>query len=51
MVCSKKINFRISDMKSNKQYEDSARLTGYAMLGGILTLIGLMVYNLIVNGI
>lgn len=38
-------------MKNEKQYEDSAKLTGYAMLGGILTLIGLIVYNVIVNGI
>lgn len=38
-------------MKSNRQYEDSAKLAGYAMLGGVLTLIGLIVYNVIVNGI
>lgn len=38
-------------MKRNKQYEDSAKLTGYAMIGGILTLIGSIVYNVIVNGI
>ena len=38
-------------MKHNKQYEDSAKLTGYAMIGGILTLIGSIVYNVIVNGI
>lgn len=38
-------------MRSNKQYEDSAKLAGYAMLGSILTLIGLIVYNVIVNGI
>ena len=38
-------------MKRNKQYEDSAKLAGYAMIGGILTLIGSIVYNVIVNGI
>lgn len=38
-------------MKSNKQYEDSAQMAGYAMLGVILTLIGLIVYNVIVYGI
>jgi hypothetical protein len=38
-------------MKSNKQYEDSAQMAGYAMLGGILTLIGLIVYNVIVYGV
>jgi len=38
-------------MKSNKQYEDSAKLAGWAMLGGILTLVGLIVYNVIVNGV
>ena len=38
-------------MKRDKQYEDSATFAGYAMLGGIITLIGLIVYNVIVNGI
>ena len=38
-------------MKSNKQYEDSAKLTGWAMLGGILTLVGLVIYNMIVYGV
>mgnify|MGYP001394479343 CR=1 FL=1 len=38
-------------MKSNKQYEDSAQMAGYAMLGGILTLIGLIAYNVIVYGV
>ena len=38
-------------MKNEKQYEDSAKLTGYAMLGGILVLIGTVVYNVIVHGI
>ncbi len=38
-------------MMNNKKYEDSAKLAGYSMLGGILTLIGLIVYNVIVNGI
>ena len=38
-------------MRSNKQYEDSAKLAGYAMIGGILTLIGSIVYNVIVHGI
>ena len=38
-------------MRSNKQYEDSARMTGYAMLGGILILVGSIVYNVIVHGI
>ena len=38
-------------MRSNKQYEDSAKLAGYAMIGGILTLIGSIVYNVIVYGI
>jgi len=38
-------------MRSNKQYEDSAKLAGYAMLGGILTLVGLIIYNMIVYGV
>lgn len=38
-------------MKSNKQYEDSAQMAGYAMLGGILTFIGLLIYNMIVYGV
>jgi hypothetical protein len=38
-------------MKREKQYEDSATFAGYAMLGGILTLIGLIIYNCIVYGI
>ena len=38
-------------MKNEKQYVDSAKLTGYAMIGGILTLIGSIVYNVIVYGI
>ena len=38
-------------MRSNKQYEDSARIAGYAMLGGILTLVGLVIYNMIVYGV
>jgi hypothetical protein len=38
-------------MKSNKQYEDSAQMAGYAMLGGILTLVGLVIYNMIVYGV
>jgi len=38
-------------MRSNKQYEDSAKLAGYAMLGGILTLVGLVIYNMIVYGV
>lgn len=42
---------QIGNMKRDKQYEDSAMLAGYAMLGGILTLIGLVIYNVIVYGI
>jgi len=38
-------------MRSNKQYEDSARMVGWAMLGGILTLVGLVIYNMIVYGV
>ena len=38
-------------MKREKQYEDSAKLAGYAMLGGILTLVGLIIYNMIVYGV
>jgi len=38
-------------MRSNKQYEDSARMAGWAMLGGILTLVGMVIYNWIVYGI
>ena len=38
-------------MRSNKQYEDSARMAGWAMLGGILTLVGLVIYNMIVYGV
>ena len=38
-------------MSRDKQYEDSAKLAGYAMLGGILTLVGLVIYNVIVYGI
>ena len=42
---------QIGNMKRDKQYEDSAKLAGYAMLGGILTLVGLVIYNVIVYGI
>ena len=35
-------------MKTKKQYEDSVGLAGYAMLGGILTFIGLLIYNVVV---
>jgi len=38
-------------MKRNRQYEDSARLSGYAMMACILTLIGLIAYNVIVHGV
>ena len=38
-------------MKTKKQYEDSTELAGYAMLGGILTFIGLLIYNVVVYGI
>jgi putative flippase GtrA len=38
-------------MRSNKQYEDSAKLAEYAMLGGILTLVGMVIYNMIVYGV
>ena len=38
-------------MKTKKQYVDSAQLAGYAMLGGILTFIGLLIYNMIEYGI
>ena len=38
-------------MRSNKQYEDSAGFAGYAVLGGILTFIGLLIYNMVVYGI
>ena len=38
-------------MKTKKQYEDSAQISGYAVLGGILILIGSIVYNVIVYGI
>ena len=38
-------------MNRDKQYEDSAKLAGYAMLGGILTLVGIVIYNVIVYGI
>jgi len=41
----------IEVMRSNKQYEDSAKLAGYAMLGGILTLVGMVIYNMIVYGV
>ena len=37
-------------MKRNKQYKDSAQLVGYAMVGGILTFIGLLIYNMVVYG-
>ena len=38
-------------MKTKKQYGDSAQLAGYAMLGGILTFIGLLIYNMVEYGI
>ena len=38
-------------MNRDKQYRDSAKLAGYAMLGGILTLVGIVIYNVIVYGI
>jgi nitrogen fixation protein FixH len=38
-------------MKTKKQYKDSAQMAGYAMLGGILTFIGLLIYNMIVYGV
>lgn len=38
-------------MKRERQYKDSATIAGYAMLGGILTLIGLVIYNMIVYGV
>lgn len=39
------------EMKRNRQYEDSSRLSGYAMMVCILSLIGLIVYNVIVHGV
>ena len=38
-------------MKTKKQYGDSAQLAGFAVLGGILTFIGLLIYNMVVYGI
>ena len=38
-------------MKRDRQYEDSARLSGYAMMVCTLTLIGLIAYNVIVHGV
>lgn len=38
-------------MKSEKQYKDSATIAGWAMLGGILTLVGMVIYNMIVYGV
>jgi len=38
-------------MKTKKQYEDSAGFAGFAVLGGILTFIGLLIYNMVVYGI
>ena len=38
-------------MKTKKQYENSAGLAGYAVLGGILTFIGLLIYNMVVYGV
>jgi len=38
-------------MKTKKQYEDSVGLAEGAMLGVILTFIGLLIYNVIVYGI
>jgi len=38
-------------MKTKKQYGDSVGLAEYAMLGGILTFIGLLIYNMIEYGI
>lgn len=37
-------------MKRNKQCKDSSQLVGYAMVGGILTFIGLLIYNMVVYG-
>ena len=39
------------DMKTKKQYEDSVQLAGGAMLGVILTFIGLLIYNIVVYGV
>ena len=38
-------------MNRNRQYEDSSRLSGYAMMVCILSLIGLIAYNVIVHGV
>ena len=38
-------------MGRNKQYKDPEKLVGYAMVGGILLFIGLLIYNIVVYGV
>ena len=37
--------------RREKNYEDSARLAGFGMLAGVILIIGMIAYNIIVNGI
>jgi len=40
-----------SSKRRQQQYEDSARIVGYAMVLATIGIIGLIVYNVIVHGI
>ena len=37
--------------KSKRQYEDSSKFTALGVVGGVLILIGLIVYNIVIHGI
>ncbi len=37
--------------KSKKQYTDSAKLAAFGIIGGVITLVSLIVYNILVHGI
>lgn len=38
-------------MKRDKQYKDSALFAGIGMIGFIAIVIGMIIYNIVVNGI
>ena len=37
--------------KRKKQYTDSAKLAAFGIIGGLITLVSLIVYNMVVHGI
>ena len=37
--------------KSKKQYEDSSKFAALGVVGGVLVLIGLIVYNIVIYGV